>query len=45
MYKILYKWSVSLYRKCDDIILSSPSFETYFKNELNIITKGINDYY
>lgn len=39
IYKILYKWSVSLYRKCDDIILSSPSFETYFKNELNISDK------
>lgn len=39
-YKILYKWSVSLYSKCDKILISSPSFEEYFKNVLHIEGKG-----
>ena len=39
MYKILYKWSVSLYKKCDEIIVSSPSFKDYFVNELHITDK------
>lgn len=34
VYKILYKWSQSLYRKCDEIIVSSPSFKDYFYNIL-----------
>lgn len=38
-YKILYKWSVSLYKNCDKILISSPSFEEYFKNELKINDK------
>jgi len=40
MYKILYKWSVSLYKKCDKILVSSPSFKDYFENELHIKDKG-----
>lgn len=40
MYKILYKWSVSLYKKCDEIVLSSPSFREYFEKELKITDKG-----
>ena len=39
IYKILYKWSVSLYKKCDEIIISSPSFKDYFENELGIKDK------
>lgn len=39
-YKILYKWSTSLYKKCDKIIISSPSFKDYFVNELHIDNKG-----
>ena len=39
-YKILYKWSTSLYKKCDKIIVSSPSFKDYFVNELHITDKG-----
>lgn len=35
-YKILYKWSKSLYEKTDKIIISSPSFEDYFRNVLHI---------
>lgn len=36
IYKILYIWSKSLYKKCDEIIVSSPSFIDYFHNVLNI---------
>ena len=39
MYKLLYKWSVSLYKKCDEIIVSSPSFKEYFEKELHIADK------
>ena len=39
IYKILYRWSVSLYKKCDKIIVSSPSFKDYFVNELHITDK------
>lgn len=39
MYKLLYKWSVSLYKKCDQIIVSSPSFKEYFNNVLHINNK------
>ena len=35
-YKILYKWSKKLYNTCDKIIVSSPSFVDYFKNELHV---------
>ncbi|MCQ3034778.1 MAG: glycosyltransferase family 4 protein [Bacilli bacterium] len=39
MYKVLYKWSVSLYKKCNQIIVSSPSFINYFNNVLHINDK------
>ena len=45
MYKILYKWSVSLYKNCDKIIISSPSFKEYFNNELHITNKGFPTVY
>lgn len=40
MYKLLYKWSVSIYRDSDDIFISSPSFKEYFVNELRITNKS-----
>lgn len=45
MYKTLYKWSVSLYKNCDRIIISSPSFKEYFENELHITDKGFKTIY
>jgi len=43
LYKLLFKWSRKLYSKCDEILVSSPSFSSYFKDELklNIPTKTI----
>lgn len=38
-YKILYKWSKSLYQKCDEIVISSPSFKEYFNDVLRIDDK------
>ena len=42
MYKILYKWSKSIYSRCDKIVISSPSFKEYFEKELNIKDKVFN---
>lgn len=42
VYKILYKWSKSLYSRCDRIVISSPSFKEYFEKELNIKDKVFN---
>ena len=39
-YKILYKWSNCLYKKCDDIAISSPSFKEYFYKVHNIKDKS-----
>lgn len=39
LYKILYKWSHSIYKNTNNIIVSSPSFKEYFINELNIKDK------
>lgn len=39
IYKILFAWSKSLYRKCDEIVVSSPSFIDYFNNVLGIKDK------
>lgn len=36
IYKILYRWSKSLYSKADEIILGSKSFETYFNEVLEL---------
>ena len=41
-YKILYKWSKSIYSRCDRIVISSPSFKEYFEKELNIKDKVFN---
>ena len=41
-YKLLYKWSKSIYEKCDRIVISSPSFKEYFEKELNIKDKVFN---
>ena len=41
-YKILYKWSKSIYTRCDKIVISSPSFKDYFVNELHIEDKVFN---
>ena len=42
VYKILYKWSKSLYSRCDRIVISSPSFKEYFEKELGIKDKVFN---
>ena len=36
MYKILYHWSRSIYSKADEVVVSSPSFETYFREVLKL---------
>ena len=41
-YKILYKWSKSIYTRCDRIVISSPSFKEYFVKELQIEDKVFN---
>lgn len=41
-YKILFKWSKSIYSKCDKIVISSPSFKDYFEKELGIVNKTFN---
>lgn len=42
LYKFLYQWSKNLYKRCDRILISSPSFETYFHDVLKINNKTIN---
>ena len=42
MYKVLFKWSKSIYSKCDRIVISSPSFKEYFEKELDIKGKVFN---
>ena len=42
MYKVLFKWSKSIYERCDRIVISSPSFKEYFEKELNIKDKVFN---
>ena len=36
MYKVLYRWSRSIYSKADEVVVSSPSFETYFRETLKL---------
>lgn len=36
VYKILYKWSKSLYSKADKVLISSPSFKQYLNEVLKI---------
>ena len=42
LYKILFKWSKSIYSRCDRIVISSPSFKEYFVKELGITDKVFN---
>lgn len=42
MFKMLFKWSKSIYNRCDRIVISSPSFKDYFENELGIKDKLFN---
>ncbi len=39
IYKFLYFWSRNLYKKCDEIIVSSPSFIEYFHDVLKLKDK------
>ena len=42
VYKMLYKWSRSIYSKASQILVSSPSFVDYFKDVLNLPTDNIS---
>ena len=42
IYKILYKWSRSIYSKADKILISSPSFTEYFDKILKLPTNNIS---
>ncbi len=39
MYKILYKWSVDLYKDVDHVIIGSPSYKEYFEKVLKLEKK------
>lgn len=39
VYRVLYRWSKKLYEKCDEIVISSPSFKSYFNEVLCITDK------
>ena len=41
IYKILYKWSKSIYSKAYKILISSPSFSSYFANTLQLPTDNL----
>ena len=41
-FRIIRKWSKSIYSRCDRIVISSPSFKDYFVKELHIEDKGFN---
>ena len=41
-YKILYKWSKSIYSKADKILVGSRSFVEYFENILKLPTNNIS---
>ena len=42
IYKILYKWSRSIYSKADKILVSSPSFTEYFAKTLKLPIDNIS---
>lgn len=42
IYKVLYKWSRSIYSKADKILVSSPSFTEYFDKTLKLPTDNIS---
>ena len=35
-YKVLFHWSKAIYSKADEILVSSPSFESYFRDVLGL---------
>ena len=41
LYHLLYHWSRSIYKKADEILVSSPSFIDYFSDVLKLPTKNI----
>lgn len=41
MYKLLYRWSRSIYKNASKILVTSPSFVEYFKNVLKLKTDNI----
>ncbi|MBO4666591.1 MAG: glycosyltransferase family 4 protein, partial [Bacilli bacterium] len=41
LYRVLYRWSRSIYFKADKILISSPSFRQYFKKTLKLPTNNI----
>ncbi len=41
-YFILYRWSKMIYAKADKVLISSPSFETYFRDVLKLKNLLIN---
>lgn len=41
IYKILYKWSRSLYSKVDKVLIGSPSYSEYFKDVLKLDTPTV----
>ena len=42
MYKILFKWSKSLYREVDQLLIGSKSFESYLKDVLKLENLNIS---
>lgn len=40
-YKFLYKWSQSIYKQADKILIGSPSFADYFENILKLPKKNL----
>lgn len=36
LYRILYRWSRNIYKKTSGVFVSSPSFETYFRETLKL---------
>ena len=41
-YRILYHWSKAVYKKADEILISSPSFKAYFQEVLNLSGDNIS---
>ena len=36
MYRVLFRWCRKIYSNLDEILISSPSFESYFRDELKV---------